>query len=239
MPVHQSIFLFDRGHPTIHVACSFLLLIFQSCCHLVFKLSSSSGVLRIMVDRDKMFLGHLFERSACSPGMTYYTCSSNGFNGCCTASNVCDLPGCPDDAPNAPTVTITLSTEGVAPKTTVISPTTTPAQATALANADAAASSTSKATPTPVSNSSDHNGSSTPIIAGVVCSIVGLAILSVLAWFFLRRRQQKKKQQDFNPNTAFEKEYDLRRQSNDDDQTRSGEALGLFSGRKAVVLPRC
>ena len=181
-----------------------------------------------------MFLGQLFERATCQPGMTYYTCSSNGFNGCCTASNVCDLPGCPDDTTNAPTVTITLSTEGVAAKTTVIDPATTiPAQATALANVAASASSTSTAVPTPVSSSTAHKGSSTPIIAGVVCSIVGLAILSVLAWFFLKRRQQKKKQQELNQDTAFEKEYDLRRQSNDDDQARGGEALGSYGGMKS------
>lgn len=186
-----------------------------------------------------MLLSHLLERTQCTPGMEYYTCS-NGFYGCCSASNVCELSGCPDDG-SIPTTTITLTTEGVAAKTTPgSSATASPAittPATALGNAGVAVSGGTKfitATTTPSSDSdkSHSKSSTTPIVVGVVCSIVAISILSVLAWFFLRRRQQKTTKQRFDKSTAYEKEYDLARRSIDEPQgeSRGGEGLETNGG---------
>lgn len=170
------------------------------------------------------------EASQCQVGDTYYVCTTNGFSGCCSVSNVCDLAGCPDGDSNAPTTTITLSTQGVAASTVTAAKTSPILGNVAMAASMTATSSTqiTTSTQTPV-GTKKHNTSNTPIIVGVVCAIVGLSILSVLAWFFLRRRSQRQKQRIASSST-YAKDYNIRKLSIDEGQPQVGVAFGSNGG---------
>jgi hypothetical protein len=150
---------------------------------------------------------------------TYYVCQKNNFSGCCTVDpcGLPSCPDQPSSSSKmvvvttlvvtpqsvlstriAAQATLALVTESSiliqssAPPSTVSFPSslaTTTSRETTTAVAPVPASVTSTTSFQPESTVSSTPSNHTILVAGVVCGIVTVAILSVLAWFCIRRRQ--------------------------------------------------
>ncbi|CZR65870.1 uncharacterized protein PAC_15770 [Phialocephala subalpina] len=192
-----------------------------------------------------MRINVLRSQTDCPKGKQWYTCQSNGFTGCCSNVNVCDLSTCPDvpsstSASQLQTTTLTVSATPSAIATTsssLLDSSSTPSSTTSiLINAGLANSTsstvTATASPSETASSSTSKSNATPIIAGVVAGVVFLSIMSILIWFCIRRRKQKKTKTIRNSILEFgvpNKEFVLDRstvQSFQDNETGVFEPFG-------------
>jgi hypothetical protein len=133
-----------------------------------------------------MYLG---QPQDCPAGLQFYTCDE-GFVGCCSA-DACALGGCPDEVHQINVRTVTLLGPPPSTKSILSLPAETPSPSHTILGYY-----TIPPSPTPTGGGTNNaaisspskSSSKTPIIVGAtIGSVVFLAVVGLLAWFFFRR----------------------------------------------------
>ena len=194
---------------------------------------------------------NLLDRAAqdCKTGTQWYTCSANGFKGCCSV-DPCNLSNCPDSSASpSSSASASLTTLTLTPQPAGSIPTSTSASTYTSSSASATttsqvtsttptveslisstSSSTATSTQTPVSSHSSPP-SKAPVIAGAVCGIVAASVLSILAWFLLRKRRQQRNKDNSESKYVEGKKYSLERGfSSEEQRFRASDVFAPFGG---------